>query len=46
MNPSAERVSWWIGEVLRDELPKGVKLISVCVTEAPGCRATYRPGKA
>ncbi len=45
INPSAERVAWWIGEVVLDELPKGVKLVSVSVTEAPGCTASYRPGR-
>ena len=45
INPSAERVAGWIGNVLGNKLPRGVRLVKVRVTEAPGCHATYRPGK-
>jgi len=43
-NPSAERVAQYIGDELAGELPAGVSLVSVAVTEAPGCTATYLPG--
>jgi 6-pyruvoyltetrahydropterin/6-carboxytetrahydropterin synthase len=43
MNPTAERVAWWIGTEVAKGLPANVKLISVKVGEAPGCFATYRP---
>src|SRR5690606_10621579 len=43
VNPTAERVAWWIGEAVIRELPDRVKLMSVRVEEAPGCFATYRP---
>lgn len=39
-NPSAEHVALHVAEGLR--LPEGVRLVSVCVTEAPDCAATYR----
>jgi len=43
INPSAERVVWHIGQTITPALPEGVTLVSVTVTEAPGCAATYRP---
>ncbi len=43
VNPSAERVAWWIGEQVIPSLPNGVTLVSVHVGEAPGCTAVYRP---
>ncbi len=43
VNPTAERVAWWIGTSVAKNLPKGVSLVSVQVEEAPGCEATYRP---
>jgi len=43
VNPTAERVAWWIAETLRDVAPKPARLTSVRVTEAPGCEAEYRP---
>lgn len=43
INPSAERVAWWIAHELDGRLPKGVRLVAVQVGEAPGCLATYRP---
>ena len=41
LNPSAENVSVVIGSGLK--LPMNVRLLSVEVTETPGCAATYRP---
>ena len=43
VNPTAERVAWWIGESVREVLPDHVQLLAVRVGEAPGCAATYRP---
>jgi 6-pyruvoyltetrahydropterin/6-carboxytetrahydropterin synthase len=43
VNPTAERVAWWIGSDVAKSLPRGVTLVSVRVGEAPGCIATYRP---
>jgi 6-pyruvoyltetrahydropterin/6-carboxytetrahydropterin synthase len=43
INPSAERVAWWLGTEISSRLPKRVSLVSVSVGEAPGCTATYRP---
>ncbi len=42
-NPTAENVARHIGESLIAslKLPRGVRLISVSLTEAPGCVATY-----
>ncbi len=40
-NPSAENVSKYIYERLREKLPQGVKLRSIRVTEEPGCRAEF-----
>lgn len=43
-NPSAEAVVKTVAHGL--QLPPGVRLVSVSVTEAPGCVATYRPASA
>ena len=43
VNPTAERVAWWIGTEVAKSLPAGVRLIQASVGEAPGCTATYRP---
>lgn len=43
LNPSAEHVARWIADRLRPAIPAGALLISVRVTEAPGCAATFRP---
>lgn len=43
INPSAERVAEQIGEAVSRKLPQGVRLLSVRLTEAPGCCAVYRP---
>lgn len=43
VNPTAERVAWWIGMNVAERLPEGVALLTATVGEAPGCSATYRP---
>ena len=43
VNPTAERVAWWIGSEIAKDLPSHAKLVSVRVGEAPGCTATWRP---
>ncbi|WP_428387957.1 6-pyruvoyl trahydropterin synthase family protein [Mucisphaera sp.] len=43
INPTAERVAWWISREVMASLPEGVSLASVCVGEAPNCTAIYRP---
>lgn len=43
LNPTAERVAWWLAKEIAPGLPEGVSLVSVSVTEAPGCTATYQP---
>jgi 6-pyruvoyltetrahydropterin/6-carboxytetrahydropterin synthase len=43
VNPTAERVAWWVGREVARGLPRGVNLVSVRIEEAPGCFATYRP---
>jgi len=43
INPTAERVAWWLGTEVAGCLGQGVRLVSVTVGEAPNCRATYRP---
>lgn len=51
VNPSAERVAWWIATSLQRDITASVhdaaarrfRLVSVCVGEAPGCYATYKP---
>ncbi len=45
INPTAELIAREIGERIRRTLPDGVGLLSASVTEAPGCRATYRPAR-
>ena len=42
LNPSAENVAWHLARSLEPELPSGVSVITVAVTEAPGCEAAYR----
>ena len=42
-NPSAERVAERVAMGLGEKMPEGVRLVSVAVTEAPGCVAVYRP---
>jgi 6-pyruvoyltetrahydropterin/6-carboxytetrahydropterin synthase len=43
VNPTAEMVARHIAEGIGPELPQGVGLARVSVTEAPGCTATYVP---
>ncbi len=43
MNPTAERVAWWIGQHMLDAIPAHAHLVTVTVGEAPGCTATWRP---
>jgi 6-pyruvoyltetrahydropterin/6-carboxytetrahydropterin synthase len=43
VNPTAERVAWWIATEIARSLPAGIRMVSVRVGEAPGCSATYRP---
>ncbi len=42
-NPTAEHVAKHIAEELLPKLPRGIRLASVRVTEAPRCVAIYRP---
>ena len=42
-NPSAEVVARHVGRRLLPELPQGVRLARVSVTEAPGCKAAWIP---
>lgn len=42
LNPTAEHVALHLAREIGEALPKGVRLVSVRVTEAPGCAATYR----
>ncbi len=41
VNPSAELVAQYIAVNLAPALPRGVRVRSVSVSEAPGCVATY-----
>lgn len=43
-NPTAELVAKHIAEELTPMMPAEASIVSVRVTEAPGCAATYRPG--
>lgn len=43
-NPTAELVARHIADRLAAMMPTEAQIISVRVTEAPGCAATYRPG--
>lgn len=43
VNSTAEQVAWWIGSRVAAQLPRRVRIVSVSVTEAPGCVATWRP---
>ena len=43
VNPTAEMVARHIADAIEPELPEGLVLAGVSVTEAPGCTATYRP---
>jgi 6-pyruvoyltetrahydropterin/6-carboxytetrahydropterin synthase len=43
LNPTAEAVARHIAEAVAADLPAGVRLTAVALTEAPGCEAVYRP---
>ena len=43
VNPSAERVAWWVGMQVGQRLPERVRLVAVRVGEAVRCSATWRP---
>lgn len=42
-NPTAENVARHLADRVARGLPEGVWIASLSVSEAPGCRATYRP---
>ncbi len=42
LNPSAERVAEHLYKVIAPGVPAPARLVRVTVTEAPGCRASYR----
>lgn len=44
VNPTAEHVARYIADAVSKRVPAAVRVLSVSVTEAPGCTATYRPG--
>jgi 6-pyruvoyltetrahydropterin/6-carboxytetrahydropterin synthase len=44
INPTAEHVAKFIADTLESQVPKGVRVVSVRVTEAPGCAARFVPG--
>ena len=44
VNPSAEEIARHIATSLAARLPATAAVLSVRVTEAPGCAATFRPG--
>lgn len=43
VNPTAENVVRHIAREFEPHLPWNVRFVKATVTEAPGCRATYRP---
>lgn len=43
LNPTAENVAKHLADSLSTHLPTTAPLLSLTVTEAPGCAATYRP---
>jgi 6-pyruvoyltetrahydropterin/6-carboxytetrahydropterin synthase len=43
VNPTAEAVARHIAHGVAADLPPGVRLAAVALTEAPGCEAVYRP---
>lgn len=43
LNPTAEHVAKHIADSLQAMMPAETRIVSVRVTEAPGCAATYRP---
>ena len=43
LNPTAEHVARHLANAVAPALPAGVTIAAVSITEAPGCRATFRP---
>jgi 6-pyruvoyltetrahydropterin/6-carboxytetrahydropterin synthase len=43
VNPSAEEIARQVAMRLAERLPAAAAVLSVRVTEAPGCAATFRP---
>jgi 6-pyruvoyltetrahydropterin/6-carboxytetrahydropterin synthase len=43
INPTAEHVAKFIADTLGPQVPEGVRVLSVRVTEAPGCAARFMP---
>jgi 6-pyruvoyltetrahydropterin/6-carboxytetrahydropterin synthase len=43
VNPSAEEIARHVAARLSGRLPAAAEILSVRVTEAPGCAATFRP---
>lgn len=41
INPSAELIAQFIATSMGHRVPRGVRVLSATVTEAPGCAATY-----
>jgi 6-pyruvoyltetrahydropterin/6-carboxytetrahydropterin synthase len=46
INPTAEHVAKFIADTLGPQVPEGVRVLAVHVTEAPGCAARFVPGGA
>ncbi|MFG0275215.1 MAG: 6-pyruvoyl tetrahydropterin synthase family protein [Phycisphaerales bacterium] len=44
VNPTAEHIARHIGDRVAENLPAGVRIARVAITEAPGCEAVYLPG--
>ncbi len=42
VNPTAERVAWWLATEVGRDLPVGVRVVCAKVGEAPGCVAVWR----
>ncbi len=42
-NPTAERIAQYLYHRIGPQLPAGVRLAGVTITEAPGCQAEYGP---
>src|SRR5690606_31451501 len=43
VNPTAERIAWWIGSELQKQLPEHVRLMHIRIGEALGCYAKWTP---
>ncbi len=42
LNPTAERIAWWIAQRLEPSIPSHAQLLSVQIMEAQGCYATWK----